>query len=139
MRSRFQLIQPLVFALWATSAYAAARESFGSSLASIPPMAIAMTLLISSLSGLASLLAQLKKDYQLQGEVPRLGLYVASKLTGSNVVGLAAFFYCEYKQWDPFLEALSIMGASYAGTMLAERAIAVYIDAKFPVKQGEAK
>lgn len=121
----------MLMILWPTCAWAAA-ITFGESMASIPPLAILMTLTISTLSGVTALLHAMKQEYEKHGAIQRMWLLVSSKLFGSNTAGLAMFFACvELRRSDAEM-ALAIIIASFGGTWLLERALQFFANKTMP-------
>lgn len=132
-----ELTQTLVVAklallmLWPVSAWAATL-TFGGQMAQIPLLDLAMTLILSILSGVTALVHAMKQEYEKSGAIPRLGLFVASKLLGSIVAGLLMFFGAD--SWDiPSTRlAAAIILCSFGGTWLIERALNFFVTKHLP-------
>lgn len=121
----------VLFLLWPLTA-TAATITFGEKLAAIPLLAILMTLLLSTLSGVTALLHAMKQEYEKTREIDRLWLFVSSKLLGSNVAGLLMFFGGEtYNLADTALAAAIIL-AAFGGGPLIERALRFLADKYMP-------
>lgn len=110
-----------LYILWPVSAVAAT-VSLGSSVETISVVSVCVTLMMSSLSGLTALLHQMRKDLMETGEIKHLGLYVTSKMLGSNVAGLLTLFFTE-KSMDPNYQVASIIVAAFGGTVVLEKAL----------------
>lgn len=108
--------------LWPTCAWAAA-ITFGNTMTNIPALAILMTVILSTLSGITSLLHSMKQEYETAGAIPHLWLLVASKLFGSNTAGLLMFFMAESLGLEDAKEAMAIIVAAFGGTWFIERVL----------------
>jgi hypothetical protein len=118
----FVLALKMILALmWPMSA-AAAQASFGASIVSMSLLSISVTLLLSTLSGLTSLLRQMLKDLKHKKRIDHMGLYVASNLLASNTVGLLALFMSEGR-FDHNYQAGVIIVASFGGAVVLERGV----------------
>jgi hypothetical protein len=108
--------------LWPVSAYAAT-IAFGEQLAQIPLLSVLMTVILSTLMGATALLHAMKQEYEANGEIKRLWLFVASRMLSSNAAGLLMFFGAE--SWDIATshKAAAIMLAAFGGTWSIERAL----------------
>lgn len=108
--------------LWPTCAWAAA-ITFGQSMSSIPPLAVLMTIVLSTLSGITALLHAMKQEYEKNAAIARLWLLIASKLFGSNMAGLLMFFFGESLGLDDAKQAMAIIAAAFGGTWFIERVL----------------
>lgn len=117
--------------LWPITA-TAATITFGERMADIPPLAILMTLMLSTLSGVTALLHAMKKEFESNAEIGHLWLFVSSKLLGSNMAGLMMFFGAEYYGFADTAEAAAICLAAFGGGPLIERAIAFFANKYIP-------
>lgn len=133
MREFFLALKIAMIVMWPLTAYAA-EMSFGSAMLQSDPLAIVMALILSSMSGLSALLAQMKKDYEANGKIDRLWLYVSAKMSGSNVSGLCAYFVATYYNIGSSATAAGIIIAAFGGTWALERALAWAADKWFPTK-----
>lgn len=120
----------LIF-LWPVSAWAAS-ITFGDQMAQIPLLSLLMTLILSTIVGATALLHAMKVEYEKAPEIPRLWLFITSKMLGSNVAGLFVFFMAE--SWDirTSYMAGAIMLASFAGTVFVERLSQNFVDKYAP-------
>lgn len=124
--------QVILIFMWPTAVVAAQLE-FSRSLSemSVPDFLIA--LFISSLSGVTALLAQMKSDYETNGKIERLPLYAASKLSGSNLAGIALYAYAVSNDWDVGSQVIGIILAAFGGTWALQRIVTSIVTQKFPV------
>lgn len=106
--------------LWPVSAWAATL-TFGAQMANIPLLDVLMTLVLAILSGITSLLHAMKQEYERNGAIPHIGLFVTSKLFGSVVAGLLMFFCAEAWDWPENYQAAAIILAGFGGTLFIER------------------
>ena len=119
--------------LWPISALAAT-QSFGDNISGLNLLSILMTLMISSLSGLTALLHHMKQDLEKNGAIKNLGLYISSKILGSNVAGLAMLFWTEGAV-NPNTQAGLIIIAAFGGTWFLERVL-IHLTDKVAPKKG---
>lgn len=117
--------------LWPVSAWASAIV-FGEKMAQIPLLAVLMTVILSTLSGVTALLHAMKQEYEAHGEIPRLWLFVASKMLGSNVAGMLMFFGAETWNFSDTMEAGAIILAGFGGTWTIERALQFFTNKYAP-------
>lgn len=117
----FWVLNVAMFVLWPISA-AAAQLSFGDSIVAMSWLSIMITLLLSSLSGLTSLLRKVEADLIDHGEIKHLSLYVTSKIMASNMSGLLALFLSEGRL-DHNYQAGVIIIASYGGVVILENSL----------------
>lgn len=117
--------------LWPTCAWAAA-ITFGQAMASIPLLAILMTLTLSTLSGVTALLHAMKQEYEKNGHIEQLWLLITSKLAGSNTAGLLMFFFAESLGFDDAKQAMAIIIAAFGGTWFLERALQFFASKTLP-------
>lgn len=111
--------------LWPTCAWAAA-STFGTSMTSIPALAVLMTVILSTLSGVTALLHAMKQEYETSGVIAHLWLLVTSKLFGSNTAGLLMFFLAESMGMEDAKEAMAIIVAAFGGTWFIERVLQAF-------------
>lgn len=123
----------VLWILWPMSAYAA-QVSFGNAIFKGDPQAILGVLTLSSMSGLTSLLAQMKKDYQEFGKIDHLWLYISAKMSGSNMAGLAMYFAADTGNIGSSATSLAIIFAAFGGTLMLERGLAWMSDKYLPLK-----
>lgn len=112
-------IWALLLALtWSAAAYAAThtQSAFGQDLASIPVLAYAITIILSSIGGAASTLQKLSRA----ADLTRWKLEVLKDSMSSITAGLLVFFLCESFQWDSAREAFAITIAGYGNTKLID-------------------
>lgn len=136
MRDLKQLFTGLYVAmwiLWPISALAAT-ETFGTGLSALSVLSILMALLISSLSGLTALLHHMKQDLEKHGSIKNLGLYISSKMLGSNLAGLAMFFWTE-SRFEANTQAGLVIIAAFGGTWFLERVLIHLTDKVAPKKE----
>jgi hypothetical protein len=119
LKPLFTVLNVAMCILWPLTA-AAATESFGASMAGVQLLSIIMALMISSLSGLTALLHHMKKDLERYGSIKYLGLYISSKMLGSNVAGLMTLFWTNSK-FDANMQAGMIIVAAFGGTWFLEQ------------------
>jgi uncharacterized membrane protein len=131
LKQPFVLVTAALIILWPISAIAAT-ITFGSQLAQIPLLAILMTCLLSTLSGVTALLHAMKQEYERAGDIPRLWLFVSSKMFGSNVAGILMFFVAEGYQLTDAWQAASIILAAFGGGPLVERAVFSFANKYLP-------
>lgn len=117
--------------LWPLTGWAAT-ITFGQKLSEIPLLAILMTLMLSTLSGLTALLNAMKQEYDKTSEIERLWLFVSSKMLGSNVAGLLMFFAGETYNFADTAQAVAIILAAFGGGPLIERALRFFADKYMP-------
>jgi hypothetical protein len=117
--------------MWPITATAAS-ITFGEKLTSIPALSILMTLLLSTLSGVTSLLNAMKREYEQNKTIDRLWLFISSKLLGSNLAGLLAFLGSEYWGVPDTAIAIAIILAAFGGGPLIERGLNKYADKYLP-------
>lgn len=108
--------------LWPVSAYAAT-IAFGEQLAEIPLLSVLMTTILSTLMGATALLHAMKQEYEKAAVIPRLWLFVSSKMLGANAAGLLCFFAAESWQMENSYKAAAIMLSAFGGTYTLERAL----------------
>jgi hypothetical protein len=133
LKPLFTALNVAMCVLWPLTA-AAATESFGSSMAGVQLLSILMTLMISSLSGLTALLHHMKKDLERHGSIKYLGLYISSKMLGSNVAGLMTLFWTNTR-FDANMQAGLIIVAAFGGTWLLEQVLNRATDKFFDPKK----
>lgn len=132
LKPLFTSLNVALWVLWPLSA-AAAGQSFGAGLAQLSILSILMTLIISSLSGLTALLHHMKQDLEKHGVIVNLGLYISSKMLGSNVAGLATYFWTE-SRFDANTQAGLVIIAAFGGTWFLERVLIYLTDKVAPTK-----
>jgi hypothetical protein len=120
-----------IWTMWPLTAWAAS-ITFGERMAAIPLLAILMTAMLSTLSGVTALLHKMKQEYEKSGEIQRLWLFISSNLLGSNVAGLLCFFAAESYNVTDTMEAAAIVLAAFGGTWLIERALLVVANRYIP-------
>jgi hypothetical protein len=120
--------------LWPVSAWAATL-TFGAQMATIPMLDVLMTLVLSILSGTTSLLHAMKQEYERNGAIPRIGLFVASKMFGSILAGLLMFFCAEAWDWPENYQAAAIIVAAFGGTIFVEGVFKAAMKRNLPESQ----
>lgn len=121
-------IKIMLIVLWPISA-TAAQVSFGTGVvATVSLLSISVTLLLSTLSGLTSLLRQMLKDVKETGVIEHRALYIASNLLSSNTAGLLTLFLSEGRL-DPNLQAGVIIMASLGGAVVLDRSVQALLSA----------
>jgi hypothetical protein len=133
MRDICLAVQVALYMMWPLTAYAA-NEAFGTAMFKTNLLAIAMALILSTMSGLTALLAQMKRDYEAHGKIDRLWLYISSKMSGSNVAGVAMLFGADWLNLPSSATACAIIIAAFGGTWALERVLAAASDKWFPSK-----
>jgi hypothetical protein len=133
MRDTLFAFKIILGVLWPVTTYAA-NLSFGSGMIVADPWAIAMALILSSMAGLTALLSQMKKDYEANGKIDRLWLYISAKMSGSNVAGLAAYFGADSLNFGSSQTAAAIIVAAFGGTWALERVLEWAAEKWFPTK-----
>lgn len=113
--SVFRVLQLILYALYVPTAWATA-ITVGDTFVGVPAQAWCMVVVLSGLSGLATLLSRLKDDTP-----PRLPLYVASHMLGSLLPGLVMFFICEARDWGDLEEVAAITLAAWAGAAVMDK------------------
>lgn len=136
MRECLVLIQVAIVALWPVAAVAA-EKVLASDLSQIPLASLVVTLFLSTLAGITALLAQMKTEFEAKGQIDRIWLFVAAKMTGSNLAGMVMYFGSDYLDWDSSLQAASIILAAFGGTWLIERALLFFVDKHLPLPPGK--
>lgn len=134
MREVFYVLQVCAIFIWPVTVFAA-QLSFGADIANSDLLGVCMTLILSSLSGLTALLAQMKNDYEANGKIDRLWLYATGKMFGSNLAGVIAFFLADMYKMTSASTAVFIIAASFGGTWLLERALASMVSKYLPAKE----
>lgn len=137
LKSLFVAVKVALLIIWPVSAFAAT-QTLGLGLASVSLLSIAMTLLLSSLSGLTALLHHMKKDLERNGHINHLSLYISSKMFGSNTAGLLSLFWLE-DRLDPNLQAGVIIIAAFGGTWFLERIMVAGAEKFFPIKEKQGE
>lgn len=132
LKPLFTCLNVAAWILWPLSAVAAT-QSFGASLSGLSVLSILMALMISSLSGLTALLHHMKQDLERHGEIKNLGLYISSKMFGSNTAGLMTLFWTE-SRFDPNIQAGLVIVAAFGGTWFLERVLLHFADKVAPRK-----
>jgi hypothetical protein len=117
--------------LWPTSAWAAS-IAFGAQLAEIPMLSVLMTVILSTLMGATALLHAMKQEYEKAAVIPRLWLFVCSRMLSSNAAGLLMFFAGEAWGMDNAYKAAAIMLAAFGGTWSIERALQFFANKYAP-------
>lgn len=118
-------------AFWPMSAWAATL-AFGEQIANESILSILMTLMLSTLVGITALLHAMKKEYEKQGEIKRIWLFMASNLAGSNTAGLFVFFGADSWGIPTGAKAVAIMAAAYGGNWFIERAVQSFANKTVP-------
>jgi hypothetical protein len=89
-------------------------------LSGIPLASLALALLLALIGGAASTFQRLASS----DRPPRsMAIEVGSAITASIVAGLAAFFFCEWREWPAPLCALTITLSSWGGKRLLDQAV----------------
>lgn len=131
IKNLFLFFKLTLAVLWPTTIYAA-QMTLGENLAAIPPSSILITMLLSTLSGLTSLLNRLKKEYEEHGDVKNIRLFIASNLMGSNLAGLLAFLATSHMNTDVTLQAGAIILAAFGGVWVIEKVVVSLTEKFFP-------
>lgn len=122
-----------VILLWPVSAYAATL-AFGAQMAQIPLLSILMTVILSTVMGATSLLHAMTQEYRANQDrdIPRLGLFISSRMLSSNAAGLLMFFAAE--SWDiaTGYRAGAIMLAAFGGNYVLQRALQFFVNKYVP-------
>lgn len=111
--------QVCLLILWPACAWAAA-ITYGESMVRIPMLSWLLTVALSTLFGGMSLLNTIRNELIAKGRIDYLGLFIASKMVGSNGAGMLAFLGAEalgLKESTPVAICLSAFG----GILLLER------------------
>jgi hypothetical protein len=116
-RTSKRVTQILLFFAWAPVAYATT-VTLNDTLSGVPPMAWAMVLVLSTISGLAALLNHLKEDTP-----ERMLFFVLSRMIGSILSGVLTFFVLSGMGGvNDFFSVAIISIAAYAGVQLLDSA-----------------
>lgn len=107
-----------------TCAAAAAQVTFGTDLTSIPPAAVAVSVLLAVIGG-AAYTAQ--KMANPDGAIVSVAREIISDVLTSTVVGLLVFFFASYLGWHPLLQAGVITLSGYGGSRVLEPALSALI------------
>lgn len=122
--------------LWPATAWAASL-AFGEQMAQISLLSLLMTVILSTVMGATALLYAMTEEYRQNDgkEIPRLGLFIASRMLSSNAAGLLVFFGAE--SWDIHLgyRAGAIMLASFGGYWTIQRALQFFANKYAPEPQ----
>lgn len=118
MQQIIKLMWALWLLCWATAAIAGGSVTFDQDLANVAPEAIALTLVLSLLGGVANTLQKLARVDA--PPVRSVTLEVAKDLVVGVVAGLAAFFISEWMEWKWALEALAVTLAGYGGSRVLD-------------------
>lgn len=113
--------------LWAAAAYAmsrAASEVVAFSLESIPSASLALAVTLALIGGTASTFQRLASSDPL---VRSILVEVGSVITASVVAGLAAFFFCTWREWPAPLTALVITLSSWGGKRVLDQALDAWV------------
>lgn len=120
MRNSLQLKQltwAWLASMWSASAWAA-QATFAKDMASIPPAALAVSVLLSIIGG-AAFTAQKMAD---PGTVVKsVALEIVKDILASIVAGLLTFFVCAWLDFAAVLQAACITLAGYGGSRVLER------------------
>ena len=132
MSPRFiiRAVNTFLVILWPTLTFAAS-STFGTTFQGVGWAAWLMVIVLSTVAGMTALLNRIAKELQNDGtqpHIPSLRLFIASNLFGSWLTGLFFFLVCEHFDVPDFLEAAAVIGASYAGARLIERAMEGVVD-----------
>lgn len=117
----YQVVRTFVSLSYPACVYAA-NNALGTQFEGYTPATIAILALLVSVGGITGMLHRLKSEYELRGEVKHLKLFVTSNLFGAVVGGALALLLGEGGGWPGWLLAITILIASFAGTLLVERA-----------------
>jgi len=114
----------MVGVFWSLTAYAA-QISFANDLREIPPVAVAIALLLAVIGGLAhtgQILAQV--DY----EVKSVPLAIFKDMSLSITAGLITFFVVGWLSWPSLLQAAAITIAGYSASRIMDAYVNRLID-----------
>lgn len=117
--------------LWPVSAWAATL-TLGAQMAQTPLLDLAMTLVLSILSGITALLHAMIEQYKQSDTIPRLPLFVSSRMFGSVLAGLLMFFGSSTRGWDPGTQVCAIILASFGGTWFIQRVLQFFVNKYTP-------
>jgi len=123
--------QGTLILLWPFSAWAAA-ITFGGQMSQIPLLDLLMTVTLSTVMGGTSLLHAMIEKYEQAPVIPRLWLFVSSRLLAANAAGLLVFFGAESQEIRTGWLAAAIMVASFGGYTFIKRAYSWAMDKKMP-------
>lgn len=115
LKALFTAIYTGLGILWPVTALAAS-QSLGDGL-SLKTVAIAV--LLSTLSGLTSLLHQMHKDLKEYGHIQHKWVYITEKMLGANTAGLLMLFITENK-FDPNTQGGMIIVAAFGGILFLQ-------------------
>jgi hypothetical protein len=124
-------VHATLLVLWPASAMAA-NIAFGAQLAQIPMLSVLMTVILSTLMGATSLLHAMKQEYEKAAVIPRLWLFICSRMLSSNAAGLLMFFAGEAWGMDNAYKAAAIMLSAFGGTWSIERALQFFANKYAP-------
>lgn len=104
-------------AFWVTGAWAA-QTTFVGDITGIPPAALAISCLLSTIGGAAYTASKLADPSII---VQRVALEITKDLLASIVAGLLTFFICSWMGIASVLQAACITLAGYGGSRVLER------------------
>jgi hypothetical protein len=113
--------------LWAAAAYAmsrAASEAVVFGLESIPSASLALAVMLALIGGTASTFQRLATS---EPPIRSVSVEVGSVITASIVAGLAAFFFCMWREWPAPLTALVITLSSWGGKRVLDQALDAWV------------
>ena len=117
----YQSIRGFLFLTYPACVYAA-NNALGTQFAGYTPATVAILALLIAVGGITGMLHRLKAEYELRGELTHPKLFVVSNLFGAVVAGILALLLGEGGSWPGWLLAIGVLVASFAGTLLVERA-----------------
>ncbi|NDP60090.1 MAG: hypothetical protein GZ090_12130 [Oxalobacteraceae bacterium] len=120
MRDSVQLKQicwAWLVSFWSVSAWAA-QVTFAGDLASIPPAAIAVSVLLAIIGGAAFTASKMADPSSV---VKSVALEIVKDILASVVAGLLTFFICSWLNFAAVLQAACITIAGYGGSRVLER------------------
>ena len=115
MQPWLRALRLVMWVLWPATTWATS-ITLDATLRSVPLLAWLMVCILSTVAGLAALLAKMRDETP-----PRVVVFVGAHMLGSWLAGLLLFFAGEAGDINDFVEAVSIALGSYAGARLMDR------------------
>lgn len=109
-------LKVMVYSLWPATAWAT-QITLANSLMAVPPLAWLMVFILSTVSGLASLLNSLKSE-----DSRHWLLLTAAHMLGSWLSGFIMFLIAEETATSDLMETVFIAIAAYSGAKLTDKA-----------------
>lgn len=127
------LLRTIVITLWPVATLAAS-QGLGTVMYGISVLDWMSLATLSFVSGLVALLNRIRRSLEaaalisvgrpaIDGDLQRIPWWVFAigHMAGSMLAGMLAFFFCNWQEWNAFLEAIAIALASYTGARFADQ------------------